>query len=472
MPAVTGLFPAGGQQGSEFDLTATGTLDPWPLTAVCDDPQVVFTPDPKTKGKYRVSIDAAATKGPRLVRFHNAEGAAPPRIFLIGAVPERTQKGLEITAVLVDELPLLWNGKFKSGGAVDRYSLELRAGQRLMAEVLANVFDSPVDPMLHLRGPRGDTVAFNHDGTRDGIDPRLVYTVETDGMHELHLSAFAHPPQANIRFTGGATALYRLGLSVAADAPAVSSSKSGDDGVREITAPAEIEGSIAAADEVDQFRFESAKGERLRFEVNAGADGSRLDPVLVIENADGKEVGRHDDIDGKTRHDVALDWTAPEDGVFVASVSDLNQRADGAGRYRFLLTKPEPHAEATIEGAVFAIKAGGSLEIATSVARRYGLKAPLELTAEQLPEGVTAERVEVSEKGGAVKLILKAVPDAPVGGGFFEFSAGPPDGVEGRFAGEFKLKGSTTDVGDLLINQTHRAWLTVLPAGEAKEKKP
>lgn len=459
VPKIDSIFPPGGQLGTEFEVTVTGKFEPWPLTAVCDDPRVKFSPIEKEKGKYKVNIAGDVAPGACLVRFYNKEGATPPRQFVIGAEKERAQSGSEVMAIPVADFPLTVNGKLESAGDVDRFAIELQVGQSLVASVTAYAIDSPMDPLLHLLGPNGERLAFNHDATRLGLDPRLVFKAPAAGKYELQLSAFAYPPKADIRFAGGATSIYRLMLGHDLAEIEIPPAPVGD---APIPIPAQFGGRIVSAGEVDRYRFEANKGEIFRFEVAAAELGSWMDPVLVIEDAAGKELKRHDDIDKKTNHDVALDWSATTDGVFTAKVSDLNGASGSEVVYRLQISKPQPGFELTAAGAVFNLRAGEKLEISVKLARNYAYAGELEVGAEGLPPGVSATPVAVPEKGGEVKLSLAAAKDAALASVPIRIWAGPKGATDGRVFCQFQLKGAAADAQDLLINQTEHAWLCVL----------
>lgn len=458
-PKIDGVFPAGGQRGTEFEVSVSGNLDPWPVVVVCDEARVTFAPDEKQKGSYQVKIGAEVEPGAYLLRFSNADGVAAPRQFVVGLAAERAQAGSEVMTVPVADFPLTVNGKLESGGDVDRFAIELQAGQRLVADVAAYSLDSPLDPLLHVRGPLGQQLAFNHDATRLGLDPRLVFEAPAAGNYELQLSAFAYPPQANIRFAGGATSIYRLTLGQALPVIEVPPAHQGDGA---IAIPAEFGGRIGAPGESHQYRFEAKQGETLHFEVAAAAIGSWMDPVLVIEDAAGKELKRQDDIDNKTNHDVVLDWSAPADGVFTAKVFDLNGGSGSEIAYCFRSSKPQPGLDVTATGAAFNLRAGEKLEIAVKVARKYGHTGELVVGVEGLPAGVSAKPVPVPEKGGDIKLEIEAAADAALANGRIRIWAGPKGAPDGRVDCQFELKGAFADAGDLLINRTGRAWFCVL----------
>ncbi len=466
-PKVDGILPAGGKAGSSFEVAVTGTIEPWPLQAVCDDSRITFAPSEK-KGRYQVEVPPDVPPGACLVRFFNKEGATVPRNFVVGSFRERAQVGKEVLMVAIEELPLTVNGKLDSGGDVDRFVLELGKDQLVVAEVAAYAFDSPLDPLLHMWGPRGEQLAFNHDATRLGLDPRLVFRAPAAGKYELHLSAFAYPPKADIRFAGGSASIYRLTLSE--ELPTLHLGEPWEANGEEpqaVALPSIMSGTMEPAGDLDRYKFSANKGDVLRLEVAAAALGSWMDAVLVVRDSAGKELKRMDDIDSKTQHDVVLDWTALADGEFTAEVFDLNGNGGSEIAYQLRISKPAAHIKVSASGGVYAVKAGEKIEVAVKVTRRYGHKGELEVGIEGLPPKVSAAAVVVSEKGEA-KLSLEAAEDV--------VSANVPITIWARAKGEvdpakrvscrFEVKGAASDVGDLLINDSPRGWLTVIEKGK------
>ncbi|NIP92204.1 MAG: hypothetical protein GWO24_01515, partial [Akkermansiaceae bacterium] len=289
-----------------------------------------------------------------------------------------------------------------------------------------------------------------------------------DGNYELHLSAFAHPPQANIRFAGSATSIYRLTLGH--DPPTVGLPEpreaAGED-PQPVEIPCTLSARIDPPGDVDSYLFPARKGETIRFEIVAAELGSWMDAVLVIKNAKGEELKRQDDINTNTQHDVAIDWSVPADGEFVAEVHDLNGNGGSEITYRFHIEKPAPRFEATAAGGVWSVRAGEKSEIAVKVARRYGYgyEGELEVGIEGLAPGVTAAPAVVPEKGEA-KLTLEAAAEAAPANLPIRIWAGPGGKPEERKPCRFELKGATTDAGDLLVNDTEQGWLSVLEKKE------
>ena len=79
VPKLESLFPAGGQIGSSFVLSASGKIEAdahlW-----TDAPGVYFVPNGK-KREWQTTITSEARPGLYLVHASNADGASEPRCF-------------------------------------------------------------------------------------------------------------------------------------------------------------------------------------------------------------------------------------------------------------------------------------------------------------------------------------------------------------------------------------------------------
>lgn len=213
-PVLEFLYPAGGQQGTTVTVTAGGALDPWPVGAWSDSPGVHVEAVAAEKGKFTIRIDKDVQAGPHLVRLYNAEGASAPRVFVVGDRLESVEAkpNNEVAqAEPAGALPATVNGRLEARGDVDSVAVRLDAGQTLVASVQGRRLGGPIDPLLHLHDAAGNPLAFAHDGL--GLDPLLVHRAEQAGTYVVRVSAFAHPPAADVSLTGGENAVYRLSLT-------------------------------------------------------------------------------------------------------------------------------------------------------------------------------------------------------------------------------------------------------------------
>ncbi|MEZ5301659.1 MAG: hypothetical protein R3F11_13560 [Verrucomicrobiales bacterium] len=397
-PKCDYLFPAGVQRGGEIEVEAGGAFDPWPPQVWVSDPALAFSPKDE-KGKFAVRAKAEAEPGPKLVRFFNAEGASALRVFVVGEDRE-IMEGDAKDPIGAGQLPMVINGRLEGSAEIDQFALALAAEAPVDAAVAGYALDSPMDPLLHLRDARGAQLAYNHDGTTVGLDPRLVLRAPADGTYTLLLSAFAYPPQANIRFTGGKSAVYRLRLSLAGPPPAdpnIPTEAEPNDAPEQAMAlelPAEVAGQIGAKGDRDCFRIAAKAGEWFRLEARAAEAGFLTDPVLRLLDADGKQLAEFDDLDAKEQHDAAADWKAPADGAFTLEVRDRNRRGGADYGYRLSAARRDPAFEVEALASAWKVAPGGKVDVKAKVAKRFGYAEKLKVWASDLPEGVTAAPAE------------------------------------------------------------------------------
>src|SRR5439155_20192835 len=95
--------------------------------------------------------------------------------------------------------------------------------------------------------------------------------------------------------------------------------------------PAVISGVIAGA-QVDYYRFKTAKGQDLVFEVDASRRGSALDSSLAVLDRAGKELARNEDFNGL---DSLITFAVPVGCEFVLQLRDF--RYQGGEKYTYRL---------------------------------------------------------------------------------------------------------------------------------------
>src|SRR5262249_40742924 len=97
-----------------------------------------------------------------------------------------------------------------------------------------------------------------------------------------------------------------------------------------------VEGQIAAAQDVDVYRFEGKEGQRVAVEVLAARYGSALDSLLTVYDADGRALASNDALDTTTA-DSRVDLTLPKAGAYFVGVQDANDQGGPAHVYRLAL---------------------------------------------------------------------------------------------------------------------------------------
>ncbi len=514
-PTLTGLFPAGAARGQTVTVTATGSFDHWPVEGWADGAGLAIAAGPE-KGKLEIRVAGDAEPGVRWVRLHDDDGATALRPFVVGTLPEFVEAEPNDDPTRPQVIPspsATVNGRLARANDVDGFSVSLRRGQILVADLEANRhLGSPMDAVLQVVSASGFVLAQNDDDV--GRDPRIVFEAPADGSYVVRLFAFPATPDSGIRFAGGDSFIYRLTLTsrgfldltfplavsrdgpreVAAVGPNVPDAARlltvpGDDGrdvrrvwhaqlagtaeVRVVSGPAAVEsdpadparpqeipdrgaisGRIDPPGDRDTFRLALKKGERRVVRVESRALGLPLDPVLRLTDAAGKPLADADDAGGG--RDPELPFTAPADGEYRVLVHDLNDR--GGPRFAYLLRvlAPEPDFSLSLAADRFDAIPGKETSVVVAIDRKDGFSGAIEVVAEGLPDGVMAAPV-TSKAGDAtartVTLTLSA--DGCAHPGPFRVvgkaSGGPPVRVAGAAIASFAEK-------------TDRPWLTIHPA--------
>ena len=510
VPVLDHVFPAALQIGSTQSVTLVGKFDPWPTRLDLDIPGVTWEATTNT-GVITVRVSPKAPVGPQVIRAFSPEGVSAPRFLILSSHPQRAEvepNDEMRTAQVLSDLPAEVNGRLEKNGDVDSYSVELQAGQTLVARLEAYTLQSPLDPVLRLLDAQGVQVAWNHDEVRS-LDPLLAWRAPKAGTYVLQVFGFAYPADSDLRFSGSAKSVYRLHVStdpVARHGWPLGVSRSvetrvrwGDWGVPEMSSestlvpssaiasgtvghslqipghrlplempvgdgkewvevepndtvataqaleiPSAVSGDLDRAGDEDRYRVSARKGEALRLEVQAAGLGFPLDAWLKIEDATGKELVRNDDSGGA---DPVLDWTPPESAEYRVVVGNLLQRGGWDQRYRLSVQRPQPVWSASVPEAFLSLEPGKTNEWKVAISRRFGAETRLTVSVRGLPPEVRVDPVEVPEKALEATLRWITATNAGSFSGPFQVEVMAPKSVQG-LAGVQQAQFSLVSAGE------------------------
>ena len=510
VPVLDHVFPAALQIGSTQSVTLVGKFDPWPTRLDLDIPGVTWEATTNT-GVITVRVSPKAPVGPQVIRAFSPEGVSAPRFLILSSHPQRAEvepNDETRTAQVLSDLPAEVNGRLEKNGDVDSYSVELHAGQNLVARLEAYTLQSPLDPVLRLLDAQGVQVAWNHDEVRS-LDPLLAWRAPKAGTYVLQVFGFAYPADSDLRFSGSAKSVYRLHVStdpVARHGWPLGVSRSvetrvrwGDWGVPEMSSestlvpssaiasgtvghslqipghrlplempvgdgkewvevepndtaataqaleiPSAVSGDLDRAGDEDRYRVSAKKGEALRLEVQAAGLGFPLDAWLKVEDATGKELVRNDDSGGA---DPVLDWTPPESAEYRVVVGNLLQRGGRDQRYRLSVQRPQPVWSASVPEAFLSLEPGKTNEWKVAISRRFGAETRLTVSVRGLPPGVRVDPVEVPEKALEATLRWITATNAASFSGPFQVEVMAPKSVQG-LAGVQQARFSLVSAGE------------------------
>jgi len=477
-PTLESVFPPGGRQGSEVDLTLLGKFEPWPCAVWFSEKGFAFTPDPEKPGTGKLKIDPSAPVGPVLLRVHNAEGASAPAIFVVGTQTELVDEDKDGNtlggAAPLDrtKLPCVVNGTFSASGELDAWRIALEKGETLHARVEAYGLRSLVDPALHLYDAQGNRLALVHDGAAN-LDPTLVFAAPEAGDYLLALVGFSHPPSVNVAYVGSKNIHYRLHLALKPeDIPARlrPADPGSDSAAPALTPGTPLAATLKEPGVANRHPVTAKKGDKLLVRVEGRTLGFPIDPVLRLLKPDGSEIRREDDTGGSP--DPEYLWTVAEDGEYGIEVADRYGRGGGGMRYRLSAAPPQPDFRLTADKNTYPMERGKALEIKITLTRLHGHEGELALSAEGLPGTIFLVAPDkVPEKNGDFVLKLDAKPDAPAFDGPIRLVA--KEAKEGGTLARtvvFSFKDDNYR-GPYAIDEFPDLWLTLPPMPPAKEEE-
>lgn len=470
-PKMDILFPAGGSRGATVTATLTGAIDPWPVQVWCSRPELQIKVL-EEKGKLAVTIPAESLPGVAWIRLHNAEGASTLRPFVIGTLPEVEEVEPNNELAKAQVLPgssVVVQGKHQAAHDVDVYAVTLKAGQTVVADLDGNrTLGAPSDGVLQLVSAQGFVLEQNDDD--QGLDPRIAFTVPSDGQYYVRTFAFPAQTDSSVQFAGGASWLYRLtistdrftdfvlplavtrgtvaevearGWNLGAEPvkTAIASSETDEITVlvpqsgnvitvptvpfpvvveqepnlqaqpNVVPTPVDVSGVVSAPDDADFFRFPAKKGQTLLVKVVGRSQGSLIDPVVSILDATGKQLQQVDDQGDK--RDPEFNWNPPADGDYLLTVKDLHGRGGPRFYYHISIAPHTPDYKVTVAADSFILPIDKPLEIPVTVERLSGFKGEIEVSVTGLPDGVTAAPVKSLAEGDTSKLVKLVISGNP-----------------------------------------------------------
>ena len=415
---------------------------------------------------YRLSVPANTPCGIQGMRVVTDKGVSPLRFLMVDDLPSIASVGsnVQLAAAQVVSVPTAIDGAV-AGLSWQYFKFPAQAGQRVSIEVLARRIGSSLDPMIRLLDLKGRELAYNDDTPGLSGDSSLVYTFKDAGEYVLELrdikygtgtyrvrigdfpvATVAYPlavqrgTTANVTLAGfGVEGLTAVPLAVAPTEAAewlnVSLKRpngaSGYSTVEVVSTPQvleqepnntleqanrvelghDINGRLEQPDDVDRFIFSAKKDQTAAFFGITRQQGSPTDLNFKILNKEGGQLAAAED---NGANEGSLSYKFPADGDYILFVEDLNQRGGSEHAYRIAVTLNPPQFSLAASLDTFNIPVGGSV-MATVTTTRTGYAGPIELSATNLPAGVTASKSVIGVGRNDAVLTLQAAPDLAPG---------------------------------------------------------
>ena len=411
---------------------------------------------------YRCNVPANTPCGIQAFRVVTDKGVSPLRFLMVDDLPSISSVGsnVQLSAAQTVSVPAAVDGAV-AGLSWQFFKFPVQAGQRISIEVLARRIGSSLDPMIRLLDLKGRELAYNDDTPGLSGDSSLVYTFKEAGEYVVELrdikygagsyrlrigdfpiATVAYPlavqrgTTTNVTLAGfGVDGLTPIPVAVAPDHAAEwlnvslkrAGGASGYSTVELVSTPQfleqepnnsveqanrvefghDINGRLEHPGDVDRFIFAAKKDQTATFFGITRQQGSPTDLNFKILNKDGGQVAAAEDTG---TNEGSLSYKFPADGDYVLFVEDLNQRGGAEHAYRIAVTTNPPQFSLAASLDTFNIPAGGTV-MATVTTVRSGHAGPIELSALNLPVGVTASKSVIGAGRNDAVLTLQAAPE-------------------------------------------------------------
>ena len=489
-PKVTGIYPAAVQRGAEQEVAIAGSSLEDAKSILFDAPglEVTWVSAEKTKFVAKLKAGPEARLGEHSFRVVTASGLSDVRLFFVTPYPLVAEVE---DAKAPDQAQSVTPGTTIYGRAQnedqDRFTVELKKGDRLSVEVIAvrlqtqNIFD----PYLSIRGPQEELLAEVDDCAFSRQDPVASILAPTDGKYTVlvkdstnsgpgacnYLVNIGNFPRPLIAYPLGGPAGEELKLKLIGDAsgpiektvklPADRDDQfevfaeqgsiapqpnlirvsqlpnvlevEPNDTVNEPTPanavlPLALNGILEKKGDVDCFKFTVAKGADYDVAVFARRLRSPLDSVFDIYDLKGNRVGGNDDAGGP---DSYLRWKAPADGEFILAIRDQLFRGGPTFAYRVELTLVKPKIAAYLPEMVINqnqerrafVVPKGNRYASLVRVKRQDVGGEIKLSAVDLPPGITVSAPLIDKTVDTVPVVFEAAGDAATTAKAFSFKS-------------------------------------------------
>jgi hypothetical protein len=283
----------------------------------------------------------------------------------------------------------------------------------------------PVESLFPLGARAGQrtAVTLRPLGTTQG-EERIIIAPDTPGVHLLRAPASATGSGAQRE-----SAAFPFHVSDLPEVVRPYGAGAGTGETQSVSLPSILNGCIAMPGEFHDWRLNLEAGTCLRLEVLAEVLGSRLDSVLSLLDAGGRELAKNDDaVEGSP--DSALTFAITKSGEYTVRIQDRFARRSGpAFGYRLRATAEggsdfQLRLAADFYNAVRSADASAGETPSTPAPKPPGLKlevtsqtgaqGPVALAIEGLPEGVDFEPKTIPAKAKSVELRFSIPPRTPV----------------------------------------------------------
>lgn len=230
----------------------------------------------------------------------------------------------------------------------------------------------------------------------------------------------------------------------------------------ELSVPVSLTGRIATHRAEDEYQVQFAKGQHVRFTLDTLSIHSPLAPQIRLFTPDGKIAAEA--TSSGAAADVVLTHKSKQEGAYRLNVRDRFRHGGPRYFYRLTATTPTADFKLSLDTDHVVVTAGEATELSVNIERDSGEGdgvGEIEISAQELPPGVTATPVVSKNEGDSSKKVL------------LQFTT---TNVE-AFAGLIQIQGIARDMEQVRYAMTptkfhtnfDSIWLTVKPKQALEE---
>ena len=360
--------------------------------------------------------------------------------------------------------------------SIDRYGIQVQAGQSVAFEVVGSRFGKNYDPLVTVRDEGGRIVAQRDNDPGLFYDCRFGHKFESSGRFIVEVrdarfegdetwnyvlrmgnfpaanvvlpsalqpgsdSPVLFPEIADLRLTlrgldRPRTQAFFQEVRLSSDAPAswvpmhVSSfeqhametepNDAPDESATLVTVPGTLNGVLRSPGDRDCFAFNLSKGQTLDFTGVSRDIGSAADLELILYLDEGREVRRIDDVSRRVGNqtiaqEARFSYAAGKDGLHRLMVRDMAGDGGPSFAYRIDITEQKPVLKLTADVTRLTVPRKSWQPLPIKVTRER-LSGPIELELIGAPAGVSIEPASIPADATELLCHIMANAEAPLG---------------------------------------------------------
>lgn len=467
-PELGGLVPAGGPRGQTTLIHVEGKNLAGAHLYLSGSGIAIKSQQVAASGNQitaEVTVETNARLGPHDIRIATPKGISGGARFWVDVLPNRVLDQPMSEAMPPVELngkgSEVINGRIAARSGRDRFALTVAAGDVWSFDCYADRIRSRFDPVLELRDEAGVSQRLVQSTWES--DPRFSYRFAKAGRYSLTVrdSEYNGGPNFTYRLQAGRvpfvagylprggqpgqTIPLRLqGLGLAslpvptaipldittdtywAEVPTAAGMSSllpllvesepvldaGDGaGVRALPGfPLAVDGVFMRSSHA-KFSFHGAVKAHYLFDLLGRRIGSRIDGIIRVLDAAGKEIAANDDAPNLGK-DARLDFAPPTEGEYSIEVSNVEDVTGPDCYYRLKMSLVQPDFNVSINTDKLSVPRGNTIELPVRLERLGGYAGPVLVRLENLPAGLQAQGGIIAAGKNEVQVTLTALPNA------------------------------------------------------------